>query len=316
MCAPMATRGRVIGTVYIDNRGDYVVDDDDRGLARLEAFAAEASVVVENVRLELEVIRKSELMAMLAHEIRNPLAGILGFSEIGVQSSETTLLELFQRIRRDGERLRRLVDNVLELARHDAGKIDWHFEAVDTAALIEEVVDSFRPMCEQKQLAVVVDTSALTTPARASADRLAQVLSNLLNNAVKFTPEGGRITITARVESVGRDDPDAPPLPSSSIEAWGPVVPIEIAGSQYVRVDVTDTGPGMSEEVRANLFQKFRQGTPGRQSGKGVGLGLYISREIIVRHGGSMLATSARGEGSTFSFRVPVAAGPVPPRRP
>jgi signal transduction histidine kinase len=307
MSAPMLARGRVIGIVYVDSRGS-VSGEDAGDVSVLEAFAAEASAVVESARLEGEVQRKGELMAILAHEIRNPLAGILGFSEIGCTSVEDDKTrELFERIKRDGERLRRLVDNVLELARHDAGKVDWLFEPVDMAALVDEVVDMFRPACAEKSLELEVQTSDLTAKARASADRIAQVISNLVGNAVKFTPAGGKITVAARTEIVGADDPEAPPVPASATEAWGPVEPVDRAPGSYVRVDVIDTGPGMSEEIRANLFQKFRQGTTARRKGKGVGLGLYISREIISRHGGSIWVLSRKGEGAKFSFRLPVA---------
>src|SRR5690606_27454954 len=107
-----------------------------------------------------------------------------------------------------------------------------------------------------------------------------------------------------RRERLAGGDPEAPPPPSVGPEAWAPLDPAESSAREYVRVDVRDTGPGMSPEIRERLFEKFSQG--GSKRGKGVGLGLYISREIVRRHGGSIWVKSELGAGSTFSFRIPV----------
>jgi signal transduction histidine kinase len=132
------------------------------------------------------------------------------------------------------------------------------------------------------------------------------VLSNLVGNAVKFAPESGRILVSARHESVAATDPEAPPIPASQIGAWTPTDPTDDSALEFVRVDVSDNGPGMSPEVRARVFEKFAQ-AEGKARTKGVGLGLYISREIILRHGGTIFVESEVGKGTTFSFRIPVA---------
>lgn len=308
MCAPMRAHGRVIGIVYIDSRR---ISFEEHGvdLVLLEAFAAQVALAVENSRLIVEEKRKSELMAILAHEIRNPLAGILGYSDIG-EAGETEEVglepaEVFRRIRLDAERLRRLVDNVLELARHERGNVEWSMAPFDIATLVVAVIDSNRPICEQKRVSMVADTAALTTRAFGNPDRLMQVLSNLVGNALKFTPAEGTITIVARNEAVAATDPEAPPMPATEIRAWLPTEPTDDVFQEFIRVDVRDTGPGMSEELRGRLFEKFSQGS-GRRRSSGVGLGLYISREIIIRHGGSIWVESELGNGSTFSFRIPV----------
>jgi signal transduction histidine kinase len=302
----MRASGRVIGVAYIDSNrlplGEQAVD-----LSLLEAFAAQTALAVDNARLREEARRKTELMSILAHEIRNPLGGILGYSDIGKSedsASDSEAKELFGRVHRDAERLRRLVDNILELSRHEAGKIEWSFGPVDLGALIEEVVQGYRPTCAKKRVDLAIDTEGLDAVAAANADRLGQVLSNLLSNAVKFTPAGGRIAVSARCESVAASDPESPPAPASELDAWGPFDPADIAG-RFVRVDVADTGPGMTEEVRSGLFEKFFQ-AGGKRASTGVGLGLYISREIVHRHGGTIWVTSTPGEGTTFSFRIPV----------
>jgi signal transduction histidine kinase/predicted ATPase len=309
MCAPMRAHGRVIGIIYIDSRR-LSFEEHGVDIVLLESFAAQIALAVENSRLIAEERRKSELMAILAHEIRNPLAGLLGYADIG-EAGETEEVglhprEIFRRIRLDAERLRRLVDNVLELARHERGNVEWSMRPFDMAALIAEVIESNRPVCEHKRVIMRTMTQDLHDTALGNADRVMQVLVNLLNNALKFTPSQGTVTITARSETVAATDPEAPPIPTSEIQAWLPTEPTEEMVQQFVRVDVSDTGPGMTEELRARLFEKFAQGS-GRRRSAGVGLGLYISREIIMRHAGTIWVESELGKGSTFSFRIPVA---------
>ncbi len=309
MCAPMRAHGRVIGIIYIDSRR-LSFEEHGVDLVLLEAFAAQVALAVENSRLMSEEKRKGELIAILAHEVRNPLAGILGYSDIG-EAGETEEVglestEVFRRIRLDAERLRRLVDNVLELARHESGNVEWSMQSFNIKELLGAVIDSNRPITEQKQITLHSDTEGLQTHAYGNADRIMQVLANLVGNAVKFTPAGGSITLVARNESVAATDPEAPPMPASEIRAWTPMEPSDDVVQDFVRIDIVDTGPGMSEELRARLFEKFTQGA-GRRRSAGVGLGLYISREIINRHGGTIWVESELGKGTTFSFRIPVA---------
>lgn len=309
MCAPMRAHGRVIGIIYIDSRR-LSFEEHGIDLVLLEAFAAQVALAVENSLLLAEEKRKSELLAILAHEIRNPLAGILGYSDIGEcgESEDLGLTneEVFRRIRSDGQRLRRLVDNVLELARHERGNVEWAMQPFDMGDAVNSVVESCRPICENRKITMTPVTSELNALAMGNSDRIMQVISNLVNNALKFTPPGGTITITARSERVKASDPDAPSILTSEIRAWLPTDPGDEISQEFIRVDVHDTGPGMTEELRARLFEKFAQGS-GRKRSAGVGLGLYISREIILHHQGSIWVDSVIGEGSTFSFRIPVA---------
>jgi signal transduction histidine kinase len=323
MCAPLIARGRLLGVAYIDSQsaagepdgaGDAAARSSARGsgpaisLPLYEAFTAQLALVVDSARLQNEVARQGELMAVLAHEIRNPLSGILGFADIGLEDrpGPDDAADLFGRILRDGKRLQRLLDNIMELARHDTGKLDWSSTAVDMAQLLDGAIESFRPMCRDKGIAVALDLEELDCPAFGNEDRLMQVVSNLLTNAYKFTPRGGLISVRACRESVSDADPASPPAPASELRAWTPLAAADEL-REMVRVDVTDTGPGMAEEDCRRLFDKFAQGARHGRSQGGVGLGLYISREIIGRHGGSIWATSEPGRGATFSFRIPVA---------
>jgi signal transduction histidine kinase len=304
MCSPLRIGGRVIGIIYVDSASV----GEERGLTvgALEAMAAPLALAIENARLVGEDKRKAELMSILAHEIRNPLAGILGYSEMGAEMAAggAELKEVLSRIRSDAERLRRLVDNVLELSRHESGNIDWSMTAVDVGQLVDDVAANFKVACDRKQ--VQLSTShAIEGSALGNADRLAQVLSNLIGNALKFTPANGQIRISVHREAVSGRDPNAPPIPATEIRAWVPGAEDDTIG-EFIRVDVADTGPGMSDELREHLFEKFSQGA-GRKRTAGVGLGLYISREIIRRHGGVIWVDSELGKGSTFSFRIPTA---------
>ncbi len=213
MCAPLRVGGRVIGIVYVDS-SQIAVDERALDLAALDAIAGPLALAIENARLVADSKHKTELMSILAHEIRNPLAGILGYSEMGADPEFAGELgdarELLGRIRHDAERLRRLVDNVLELARHESDNVDWSMTAVDVGALAADVAENYRPVCEKKRIALTVLGRDDAGAALGNTDRLAQVLSNLLGNAVKFTPDGGAITITVHRESVRVDDPNAP----------------------------------------------------------------------------------------------------------
>ncbi|MCE9574679.1 MAG: tetratricopeptide repeat-containing sensor histidine kinase, partial [Deltaproteobacteria bacterium] len=308
MCAPLRVGGRVIGIVYVDS-SQIAVEDRGLDLAALDAVAGPLALAIENARLVADSKHKTELMSILAHEIRNPLAGILGYSEMGADPEFAGELgdarELLGRIRHDAERLRRLVDNVLELARHESDNVDWSMSAVDVGALAADVAENYRPVCEKKRIALTVLGRDDAGAAIGNTDRLAQVLSNLLGNAVKFTPEGGAITITVRREAVRVDDPNAPPIPATEVRAWVPGADDDVVG-EFVRVDVSDTGPGMTPELRAHLFEKFTQGGGSKRTG-GIGLGLYISREIVRRHSGTIWVESELGKGAVFSVRLPVA---------
>ena len=306
MCAPMRARGRVLGVAYVDSQSPLSLER-PISLELFESFTSHVALLVDGARLVGEEARKSELLAVLAHEIRNPLAAILGFADLGREEvpSPEEASDLFGRIRRDGERLQRLLNNIMDLVRHDTGKLDWSSTAVDVHHLLTSAVDSFRPICRDKEITVALDVERLDARAFGNEDRLMQVVANLLGNAHKFTPRRGRIDVVAWRESVAEDDPDSPPAPASELRAWTPLAGGE--AHDMVRVDVRDTGPGMSPDECRRLFDKFAQGPGQRRSTGGIGLGLYISREIILRHGGSIWASSTPGAGATFSFRIPVA---------
>jgi signal transduction histidine kinase len=305
LCAPLRVGGHVLGVIYLDASRP---GDGDGVDPIVEATTTLLGLALDRNRLAGEARRRGDLMSILAHEIRNPLSGILGYAEIGTEDElgdPGQARQLLIRIRADGERLRRLLEDVMALAKREPrGKEAGAAAAVDVAALARDVATSFWASCEQRAVALAVEASAPGCTALGNTDQLGQVLTNVVTNAIKFTPPGGSIKIAVSREAVTAGDPHLPPGSPTDPRAWVPMLDGEPAG-EYVRVDVIDSGPGLDPTIGEQLFEKFVQG---RQRGRGgLGLGLYISREIIQRHGGTIWAGNAPDGGARFSFRLPVA---------
>lgn len=230
---------------------------------------------------------KSAFLATMSHEIRTPLTSVLAAAEL---LSESDLSPQQQRLltvmERSGERLLRLVDDVLDFSRIEAGRVDLTPAPFVVGELVDESVLILRSAVEDKGLALDVRVDpALPEPVVGDRRRIAQVLTNLLDNAVKFTREG---TIGVRV---GTADPD----------------PGDHEGTIRIRFAVSDTGIGLAPEHLDTAFEHFRQGDSSvtREYG-GTGLGLAISRRLVDRMGGRLEVESRVGEGSTFTFDVPL----------
>ena len=185
--------------------------------------------------------------------------------------------ELLDIARRHAERLVDLVEDLLDLARLDAGRAELKHRALDLVRLIEEVVQLLRPQLEAKGQHLALDIDQTLPGVSGDAARVTQILTNLLSNAHKYTPPGGRITVRVRGEE------------------------------GCVRVEVQDTGIGLCPEDQAQLFTPFfRAPHPTVQAAEGTGLGLAITRALVERHGGAITVRSVPGQGSTFSFTLPV----------
>jgi signal transduction histidine kinase/streptogramin lyase/ActR/RegA family two-component response regulator len=221
---------------------------------------------------------KSNFLATMGHEIRTPMTGVLGMSELLL----STPLDDRQRgyaksIHQSGELLLRLVNDSLDIARIEAGKFALDDRKLDPAELVREVAAHQQSLAERKGLSIAVEIAA-NVPASVwgDEDRIKQILLNLTGNAIKFTERGGVTLALARI------------------------------GGDQLRFRVADTGPGMSEEVRARLFNRFEQAEGVTKRYGGSGLGLSISRELAVLMGGHISLTSAVGEGSTFDVTLPI----------
>jgi signal transduction histidine kinase len=230
---------------------------------------------------------KTNFLANVSHELRTPLTSIRGLSELLLTyNDEEVRTEFLQIINSESERLTRLVNDVLDIAKIEAGRIEWHMETLDLAALLRETARTYAPLIKQQDLAFAQSLPNDLPPIYGDRDRLQQVISNLLNNAMKFTKQG---QISLGAAHVGEE----------------------------IHVFVSDTGMGIPSEYHEQIFEKFQQvGAMLTDKPKGTGLGLAICRELVAHHGGRMWVESEPGVGSTFAFSLAIQAQPVSVDRP
>jgi PAS domain S-box-containing protein len=250
-----------------------------------------AELTATNRQLELrnrEIDRanrlKTEFVASMSHELRTPLHTIIGFAELMAEELEGPLNEKQKRfvghIHKDSLHLLELINDVLDLSRIEAGRLELRLEAFDMMAAIDEVLATIRPQAVAKSLTLGARVP-LSISLHADRVRFKEILYNLLSNAVKFTPEGGRI----RVDAITRDS--------------------------LAEVSVSDTGVGIPAEEQAAVFDKFYQvGSTTRGVREGTGLGLAITKQLVEAHGGRIWLESEPGRGSHFHFTMPVEEAP------
>ncbi|HET6438279.1 MAG TPA: ATP-binding protein [Anaeromyxobacter sp.] len=220
---------------------------------------------------------KNDLVATVAHEFRTPLTSLrmaihlLAEEVVGPLTDKQA--DLISAARDECERLQGIVDDLLDLSRIQAGRMELRVERLDAGALLTSAFDALRAQADEAGISLQVEEPAAESAVRADPERVALVLSNLLGNAIRHTPRGGEIVLRAR----------------------------EAGGAE--RFEVSDTGAGIPPEHQERIFDKFYR-VPGERGG-GVGLGLYISREIVQAHGGDMGVSSVPGKGSTFWFTLP-----------
>ena len=299
LAVPIVTRERVWGVlaVYFAVRHEFAPSE----VRLMTSFAHQAALAIDKQELleetqasEREATRlrqaaevatraKSEFLANMSHELRTPLNSIIGVSEILLDDARDggreRDVEPLTRILRPARHLLTLINDILDLSKIEAGKMELHLEVVAISPLVEDVANTVRGLAEANGNALRVECAAEAGSLLADATRLRQALLNLAGNAVKFTSKG-QVTLSAGRESGG---------------AW-------------LVLRVTDTGIGMTPEQMGRLFQDFAQAdtSTGRTYG-GTGLGLAISRRFCRMMGGDITAESAPGQGSTFTLRLPTA---------
>jgi signal transduction histidine kinase len=249
----------------------------DERLARREAEQAQQLLSFQNEQLvELDRL-KDEFVSSVSHELRTPLTSISGYVELLLEDEPLEQRRNYlQIVDRNAERLLGLVSDLLFAARLQDGRLELDRERVDLRTLVLEAVESARPRAESGQVTLAVDAQAVPL-VDGERSRLAQLLDNLLSNAIKFTPPGGRVSVRVR------------------------------AAGDMVRLEVSDTGIGMSPADRDRLFQRFyRAQSALEQQIQGTGLGLYISRAIVDAHGGRIGVESEEGNGTTFVVDLPI----------
>ncbi len=251
---------------------------------------------------------KSAFLARMSHEFRTPLNAILGFTQLLNRDQQVVPRhrEYLRTIQRGGERLLALINDVLEMSRIEAGRVELHDHIVDLHHLLRDLADMFRPRASSKYLSLHLDL-APDVPLGIVTDegKLRQVLINLLSNAIKFTKQGG-VTLRVRVQDEMPKEPvaEAPspsPAPESPLSSFSPR-PEQV----FLRFKVEDTGVGIAPDYRSHIFDPFFQIPRSDQSQEGTGLGLPISQHFVRMMGGDLHVESRPGQGSTFAFVLPV----------
>ena len=226
---------------------------------------------------------KSDFISIVSHELRTPLTSIKAFAELILmkpQMSKDKQQRLLRIINAETDRLARLINDILDITKIEAGKMGWRIGKLSVEDVIQTSVAGIQPLADAKSLHIHTSVEPYMPHIMGDRDRLIQVMTNILSNAIKFTPQGGSIRINARLERTPRPQ---------------------------ILVETSDTGVGIKREELEGIFEKFRRtGDLLTSSAEGTGLGLAISRQIIEHHGGEIWATSDMGYGSTFTFSLPL----------
>ncbi|MDH4135530.1 MAG: GAF domain-containing protein [Anaerolineae bacterium] len=299
LAVPLKVRGQVIGALDFyetDQARDWSAED----IAMVEAVANQVALAIENARAYEELQKtaerlremdrlKTQFLANMSHELRTPLNSIIGFSRVILKGIDGPITEQqradLTSIYNNGQHLLGMINDILDISKIEAGKMELIFEPVDVQQIISGVMSTAIALVRDKPLKLEQEVAPNLPIVRADGTRLRQVILNLLSNAAKFTEEG---QITLR--------------------AW--------ADDEQITVSVEDTGIGILPEHQATIFEEFRQvdASTTRRTG-GTGLGLAISRHFVEMQGGRLWVESEPGVGSTFTFTLPV-AGPAPVAEP
>ena len=289
MVAPLLGGEDIVGMLVVRRRtpGEFAKNTVDL----IKTFAAQSALAIQNARLFHEIEdksrqlaeasqHKSQFLANMSHELRTPLNAILGYTELMVDGAygepSEKMMGILKRLEANGKHLLGLINDVLDLSKIEAGQLVLELSDYSVQDIAQTVRGTLEPLAADKKLAFKVEMAGELPPGHGDGRRLTQVLINLVGNAIKFT-DAGEVAIKAE------------------------------ANNGSFNVSVRDTGPGISAADQAKLFQEFQQADNAITKKKGgTGLGLAISKRIIEMHGGKIWVESQPGQGSTFSFTLPV----------
>jgi signal transduction histidine kinase len=292
LAVPIHLEDRIIGVIALECSQSGGIEESTDFVARL---ADHAAIAIENARLFEQVRRandaKTEFVSFVSHELKQPMTAMKGYTDLLMKGMAgeltTTQLGLLETVRSNVDRMNLLVSELLDISRIESGRIRLELGDVSVKEMVDEALRGVRGQLENKAQALEVDVASDLPAVLGDRTRLVQVLTNLMSNAHKYTPEGGRIAVRVQPWSNGREDEE---------------------GQEFVVCSVADSGIGMSSEDQEHLFTKyFRADHPGVRSESGTGLGLVITKSLVELHGGEIWVESELGKGSTFSFTIPVA---------
>ncbi len=285
LCVPLKVKGKIIGVVYVDNRmGSGLFSKDQLDL--LIAFANQAALAIHNARLfaatvTLEELNraKNQLISQMAHELRTPLTSIQAFSELllsGDVKGEEEQNEFLEIIDSESKRLNQIISDLLDISRLQIRKVKPEKEDINLTSLIMEVCNMLKVQAEKGGYEFKIDIPSDLPPVFADKKLLNRVMVNLISNAIKYSPAGGEITISAREDS------------------------------DEILIFIQDEGIGISSHDIPHIFEQFYRVQRGRAvEVQGTGLGLAIVKSIIEAHQGKIWVDSELGKGSRFSFTLP-----------
>lgn len=243
-----------------------------------ERHQTDSHLLDERVQADMELITREQFLSIVSHDLKNPLAAIAISARLmrkSLSKGETgSLLEHLGRIQHSADAMDRMISDLLDVERMAQGKLTLHLAKVDLRALLQECGELFAPLLSHQRFSLTIDTGAEPLFADLDHDRILQVLSNLVGNSLKFTPDRGTIELSARKQET------------------------------HVEISVTDNGPGISVETQARIFERFSQLDVADH--QGLGLGLFIAKWIVEAHKGRIWVTSIPGNGCTFSFALPL----------
>lgn len=273
IAVPMRLKGKVIGVLEALNKKDCL-NFDEQDVSLLTTLAAQAAVAIENAHL----FQQSDLISEMVHELRTPLTSILAYSDMLIEAplSSDQRIQFLETIRDEADRLTNLTNDFLDMARLASGRATLNRELINLTKIIHNAVNVLRPQAVERGIHIVVRASDKLPQIWGDEKRIHQIVLNLVSNAVKYNKPNGSVTVAT-----------------------------DIVG-EWLQVQVSDTGKGISPENLPRMFEKFFRESDAEGYARGTGLGLAITKQLIEAHGGRIEVESQLDKGTTFTFTLPL----------